>query len=90
MYREQESHPWLSEFSQPLTDYSFTPDNPLLDVSDPLAEGLKRRKEGDLPSAVLLFEAEVQARPDSVQVYSPCVCVCVCVCACMRACVRAC
>ncbi|XP_064384222.1 peroxisomal targeting signal 1 receptor-like isoform X2 [Halichondria panicea] len=65
--REQESHPWLSEFSQPLTDYSFTPDNPLLDVSDPLAEGLKRRKEGDLPSAVLLFEAEVQARPDSVQ-----------------------
>ena len=56
-------------------------------MSDPLAEGLKRRKEGDLPSAVLLFEAEVQARPDSVQVYSLCVCVCVCVRACMRACV---
>ncbi len=54
-------------------------------MSDPLAEGLKRRKEGDLPSAVLLFEAEVQARPDSVQVYSLCVCVCVCVC--VHACV---
>ncbi len=62
----------MSEFSQSLPDYSFTPDNPLLDMSDPLAEGLKRRQEGDLPSAVLLFEAEVQARPDSVQV---CVCV---------------
>lgn len=45
----------------------FNEQNPLKEVSNPLEEGLKRREEGDLPTAVLLFEAEVQAHPDSVQ-----------------------
>ena len=45
----------------------FTEQNPLKEVSNPLEEGLKRREEGDLPTAVLLFEAEVQARPHSIQ-----------------------
>lgn len=64
-----ETHPWLSEFeSGELShDYAFQEDNPLREVSNPLEEGLKRREEGDLPTAVLLFEAEVQARPDSVK-----------------------
>ncbi len=63
----RDHHPWLTEFQEKMADYTFHEDNPLLDVSDPLAEGLRKRAEGDLPSAVLLFEAEVQARPDSVQ-----------------------
>lgn len=33
---------------------------------------MKKLEEGDLPSAVLLFEAEVQARPDSVKVRGVC------------------
>ena len=56
----QETHPWLSEFAElEKKDYPFQADNPLRDVTNPLEEGLSRLKEGDLPSAVLLFEAEV-------------------------------
>ena len=67
----QDAHPWLQDFSsfqkETAKEYQFEEDNPLREVENPLEEGLKRLKEGDLPSAVLLFEAEVQARPDSVQ-----------------------
>lgn len=66
----QEQHPWLSEFNgeaTPPSAYSFTEDNPLKDTSNPLEEGLRRLQAGDLPGAVLLFEAEVQARPQSIK-----------------------
>ena len=61
----QETHPWLSEFAElEKKDYPFQADNPLRDVTNPLEEGLSRLKEGDLPSAVLLFEAEVTGVTD--------------------------
>ena len=67
----QDAHPWLQDFSSFQTEtakeYQFEEDNPLREVENPLEEGMKRLKEGDLPSAVLLFEAEVQARSDSIQ-----------------------
>ena len=65
----KEEHPWLEDynsFQSQVKEYQFEEDNPLREVENPLEEGLKRLKEGDLPSAVLLFEAEVQARPDNV------------------------
>ena len=68
--RNEEEHPWLSEYASnpsPPSEYQFQEDNPLRSVQQPLEEGLKRLAEGDLPSAVLLFEVEVQARPDSVR-----------------------
>lgn len=65
----QEQHPWLSEYDggAPPTAYSFADENPLKDVTNPLEEGLRKLQSGDLPGAVLLFEAEVQARPQSVK-----------------------
>lgn len=70
-----ETHPWLSEFEhgETVCDYQFQEENPLKDSNDPLTEGLRKRSEGDLPTAVLLFEAEVQARPHSVQVSQQCI-----------------
>ena len=65
--KRQENHPWLSEYEKTPAPYKFQEDNPLRDVATPLEEGLKRLAEGDLPSAVLLFEAEVQAHPESVR-----------------------
>ena len=54
------SHPWLGEFEHQEKEYKFAEENPLRGVANPLEEGLKKLKEGDLPSAVLLFEAEVR------------------------------
>lgn len=64
---EPEEHAWLNEFenfTEPYKDYQFAEDNPLKDHSEPFEEGLKKLKEGDIPSAVLLFEAAVQNNPE--------------------------
>ena len=67
-HSRQEEHPWLDQFEEKAAKYQFAAENPLQSVDNPLEEGLQRLKEGDLPSAALLFEAEVQARPDSMKV----------------------
>ncbi|XP_074596770.1 PEX5-related protein-like [Brevipalpus obovatus] len=40
--------------------YEFSKDNPYTEVDNPFEEGLKKLKAGDIPSAVLFFEAAVQ------------------------------
>ncbi|KAK1122500.1 hypothetical protein K0M31_009720 [Melipona bicolor] len=56
-------HPWLSEydtFYDPFKDYEFHEENPMKNLPNALEEGKKRLAAGDLPSAILCFEAAVQ------------------------------
>ncbi|KAF8777490.1 Peroxisomal targeting signal 1 receptor like protein [Argiope bruennichi] len=64
-------HPWLNDYENcdPYKEYSYAKENPFIDHSNPFEEGLKMLKNGDLPSAVLLFEAAVQKNPDHVEAW---------------------
>jgi peroxin-5 len=64
-------HPWLSDYNKMVEpfkdDYKFNDENPLREHPDPFQEGINKLKEGDIPSAVLLFEAAVQKEPNSAK-----------------------
>lgn len=66
------SHPWLSEYEKyydPFKEYSFNDENPMKDLPNALEEGRRRLEAGDLPSAVLCFEAAVQQDKDNSEAW---------------------
>ena len=65
-----DGHPWLTEFeqSEPYKEYKFEEENPLLNHPDPFQAGLEKLQQGDIPNAVLLFEAAVQKDETHVEV----------------------
>lgn len=69
---DQTGHPWLNELSEyydPFKEYSYIKENPMLDMENALEKGKEFLKNGDIPSAVICFEAAVQRETENAEAW---------------------
>lgn len=57
------------KYSSNFQHYTFSEENPMFEVNNPLERGKQLLKEGDLPSAVLCFEAAVKESPTNSEAW---------------------
>lgn len=70
--QDSEAHPWLSDFSEiydPFKEYKFAEENPMIDMENALEKGKAFLAQGDIPSAVLCFEAAAKQNPESAEIW---------------------
>ncbi|XP_055311031.1 peroxisomal targeting signal 1 receptor isoform X2 [Sitodiplosis mosellana] len=70
--RLDDQSPWLSEFNEyynPYKEYTFDEDNPMLGVENAFEKGKAFLERGDIPSAVLCFEAAVQQDENNAEIW---------------------
>jgi len=72
--KETGEHPWLDDFEEAngfaqYEKYTFQEGNQLPTGENSLEDGKKKLEEGDLPSAILLFEAASQHSPENAEAW---------------------
>lgn len=69
---EESDHPWLSEYDEnfnPYKEYKFAEENPMTDIDNAFEKGKEYLSMGDIPSAVLCFEAAVSKEPENAEAW---------------------
>ncbi|KAL3267978.1 hypothetical protein HHI36_007114 [Cryptolaemus montrouzieri] len=67
---DSDEQSWLADFKDETYEhYTFSEENPMFDVNDPLERGKQYLEEGDLPTAVLCFEAAVKKHPTDTEAW---------------------
>lgn len=69
---DQGDHPWLSDYSDlldPYKEYSFTEENPMEELENVFEKGKEFLAKGDIPSAVLCFEAAAKKEPENAEIW---------------------
>ncbi|KAK9881763.1 hypothetical protein WA026_017282 [Henosepilachna vigintioctopunctata] len=67
---ESEESNWVADYQDELYEhYTYSEENPMSDINDPLEKGKQYLAAGDLPTAVLCFEAAVLRTPQKSEAW---------------------